>query len=332
MNKTKLIRWGWIAIALLAAWLLRGLLAYALSILMGGTLLALLVNPACVRLERHMPRPAAIACVWLLVLAILAGLAAAMAPSVAAQARRLCQLWPQWCLQLQRLAPQLFSGEWGAADVSGMLSRFFGAFRQVTDGVGRLAGVLSRLGMMWILSVFLLLDRERYALKAELLIPCRYRRCVIAVAGRIGRELSLFLRGQLLVGLCVGALSAAGLFLIGLDDALLLGILVGIFNLIPYFGPVLGSIPAVLSAWSGGWVRALLSVAVLVLVQQVDGMWISPGIMSSVTGLSPLTVLLSMAVGGAALGVPGLLLAIPAAIALRIIGREVVQHSHYYKS
>lgn len=319
-----------VALAVLAAaWLLRSILGYVLSILLGGALIALLMGPACRRLERRMPRLAAIACVWLAVLAAAAALLAALIPAVLKQVQMMCELWPQWCALLKQRLPQAGAMQWTATELSGVLQQFFGAFHQVTNGVARMVDWGSRLGMMWIISVFLLLQRERYMLKAELLVPCRHRRVVVAVASQIGRELGMFLRGQLLVGLCVGGLSALGLFFIGLDNALLMGVLVGAFNLIPYFGPILGAVPVLLSAWSGGWMKMLLSVAVLVGVQQLDGMWISPSIMSSVTGLSPLMVLVSMAVGGSALGILGMLLAIPAAIALRIIGREVVQRRQY---
>ncbi len=276
-----------------------------------------------------MPRGAALACLWLGLAAAAAALLAALIPAAMSQARLLCERWPQWCGLLKRYLPQVGAARWTATELTDALRQFFGAFHQVTNGVVWMADLCSRLGMMWIVSVFLLLRRERYMLKAELLVPCRHRRSAVAVASQIGRELSLFLRGQLLVGLCVGGLSALGLFLVGLDNALLLGVLVGAFNLIPYFGPILGAAPVLLSAWGGGWMRMLLSLAVLVGVQQLDGMWISPSIMSSVTGLSPLMVLLSMAAGGAALGIPGMLIAIPAAIALRIIGREGVQRRQY---
>lgn len=332
MDGRRLCRIGAVLIVLAAAWFGRGVLAYVLSILLGGALLALLVNPACRRLEGRMPRVVALACVWLGIVLLAVGLMAALIPAILRQVNAVRSLWPQWMVWLRRGMPQLGAAQWTATELGGVMQQFFGAFQQVRCGVARLVDICSRVGMMWIVSIFLILDRERYALKAELLVPFRWRRQVVAVTSRIGRELSLFLRGQMLVGLCVGALSALGLFCIGLDNALLMGILVGAFNLIPYFGPVFGAVPVLLSAAGGGWQLMLMSIVVLVVVQQLDGMWISPGIMSSVTGLSPLMVLLAMATGGAAMGIFGMLVAIPAAIALRIVIRELLQHSRCYRN
>ena len=332
MDGRRLRQIGTALIVLAAAWWMRGVLSYVFSILLGGALLALLVNPACRRLEKHMPRIVALACVWLGIALLLVALLAALVPAILKQASAVRALWPQWMVWLRRAMPQLGATQWTATELGGMMQQFLGAFQRVSCGVARVADMCSRAGMMWIVSIFLVLERERYALKAELLVPFRWRRQVVAVASRIGRELSLFLRGQMLVGLCVGALSALGLFCIGLDNALLMGVLVGAFNLIPYFGPVFGAIPVLLSAASGGWRLMLMSIAMLVAVQQLDGMWISPGIMSSVTGLSPLMVLIAMATGGAALGILGMLIAIPAAIALRIVIRALVQHSRCYRN
>lgn len=85
------------------------------------------------------------------------------------------------------------------------------------------------------------------------------------------REVRLYLRAQATVSLAVGALSAFGLWLAGVRSALALGLLTGIFNLIPYLGPVLGAVPTMIAALTSGWQTALFAI-VLIIVQQLDGM------------------------------------------------------------
>ena len=92
-------------------------------------------------------------------------------------------------------------------------------------------------------------------------------------------------------------LAALGFVVLGLPGSPLLGLFVGAMNVIPYLGPFLGGVPAVASALGFGWERALLALMVLVGVQQIDGMVISPRVMGSVTGFSPAVVLLASGAG-----------------------------------
>src|SRR5699024_5943481 len=111
----------------------------------------------------------------------------------------------------------------------------------------------------------------------------------------------------------------------GVRSALALGLLAGIFNLIPYFGPVLGAVPALIAALTSAWRTALLAALALIIVQQLDGLLISPRVMGALTGLSPAAVLLGVFAGGCALGVPGMLLALPTMMVARTCVRVFVQ-------
>ena len=111
----------------------------------------------------------------------------------------------------------------------------------------------------------------------------------------------------------------------GLSGAPLLGLFVGLFNIIPYFGPFLGGVPAVITALSVGWQKAALTVLILFLVQQIDGMLISPRVMGSITGFSPAVVMISLFVGARVSSIAGMLLAMPALMAARTLYRVFVQ-------
>ena len=139
------------------------------------------------------------------------------------------------------------------------------------------------------------------------------------------RELRLYLRGQASIALAVGILSASALTIIGVPGAALLGLLVGMFNVIPYLGPFLGGIPAVLMALSLSWQSAALTILALFLVQQIDGMVISPRIMGNITGFSPAVVLLAIFVGARIGSIGGMLFALPTLMAVRTVYRVFVQ-------
>ena len=205
---------------------------------------------------------------------------------------------------------------------SAMLSSLAGGTLSVAGSVADFSCLVS---LMFVLGYFFLCDRDRLLIRMELLVPRAVRPTAVCMGNAVCRELRLYLRGQGLIALAVGALAALGLALIGLRSALVLGVIVGVLNMIPYFGPVLGGIPAVLAALGGGWKKAALTVFVLWAVQQADGMVISPRILGGVTGLSPAAVLVAIFVGSHACGVLGMLLALPVLMTFRTAYRIFVQ-------
>ena len=130
---------------------------------------------------------------------------------------------------------------------------------------------------------------------------------------------SLFIRGALLDALIVAILSAIGLSIMGLEFAVFIGAFAGIANIIPYFGPFLGMVPAfIVGAFTGGLGHGVLAVAILLGIQQIDANIIYPKVVGSTTGLHPLFVLLAVAVAGSFFGITGMILAVPTAGILQV--------------
>jgi predicted PurR-regulated permease PerM len=135
----------------------------------------------------------------------------------------------------------------------------------------------------------------------------------------INSIVSQFLRGQLLDTLIIAILSSIGLSLIGLDFALFIGCFAGICNIIPYFGPIISTVPAALvGLLTGGPSEALLAIFVLLAIQQVDSNIIYPRVVGSSTGLHPLFVLISVTVGGYYGGILGMIIAVPIAAIIKV--------------
>jgi len=126
--------------------------------------------------------------------------------------------------------------------------------------------------------------------------------------------ISKFIRGQLLDGLIVGIISSIGLSIIGLDFAILIGLTAGIANVIPYVGPLIGCIPAIIvGILSPNPIMALWAVILLLAVQQLDGAVISPKIVGDSMGLHPIFIMMAVIIGGNLAGVLGMLLSVPVA-------------------
>jgi predicted PurR-regulated permease PerM len=143
---------------------------------------------------------------------------------------------------------------------------------------------------------------------------------VLAVARRISAAVGGFFRGQLLVAFIVGVLSSMGLLIIDLPFWLLIGMVAGVFNIIPLVGPYIGGIPAlVIALTTREPITAVWVVAIMVGVQQIDNHFISPLVMHRAVKLHPVLVMLALLLGGTLGGFFGLLIAVPTTAVLKIL-------------
>jgi predicted PurR-regulated permease PerM len=175
-----------------------------------------------------------------------------------------------------------------------------------------------------VISVFLLLDRERIQAYFLRFSPSRDHERLLHITEDLIRSTGAFVTGQLLFMASFGALITGGLYLIGLPFAVLLGFLAGALTIVPILGPNMAMIPALAIALytPGGWVSAVWVFLLFILVQLVENNVIGPLIMGRAVGLHPLAILLSLLFGGMMFGMVGIILAIPVAACLNIILRE----------
>ncbi len=188
----------------------------------------------------------------------------------------------------------------------------------------RLGGNLLNILLGLIISFYMLKDmdyfRKLYHDTTSFMFKKNTTKKLTGFMGDVNMVVSSFIRGQLLDGIIVGILSSIGLALIGLDFPVLIGMTAGIANIIPYFGPIIGSVPAVIvGLLSGNPLKALFAVLVLMGVQQLDGAVIAPKVVGESVGLHPVFVILSIIVGGAYFGLLGMLLAVPTAGIIKLL-------------
>jgi predicted PurR-regulated permease PerM len=129
----------------------------------------------------------------------------------------------------------------------------------------------------------------------------------------------------LVLCLTIGALSTIGYFLLGLQFWLALGILAGITEIIPFIGPFLGGGTAVAIAFTESWQKALAVAIFAVVLQQLEGAFLVPRIMRNAVGMTPLTVILAVLVGGSLGGPLGAVLAIPVGAAVQVLVQDLLR-------
>ncbi|MBW3619950.1 MAG: AI-2E family transporter [Actinobacteria bacterium] len=334
--------WTTIGVLLLvvAAWLvLRGPLAIVVPPLALAGVLVYLLNPVVRGLARvRIPRVLATFLAYIVLVLGLVVLLRWVGPVVARQTGDFVERLPEISEALQRgINDQLARA--GLSDrvsidlqspaTQEAIQRYLedngGTIMNVLAGalgvVGRLFHVLLTVVLAPILAFYILADLPRLAQGLERLLPPASRGEVVDVSRRIGRAVGGYFRGQLLVASFVGVATAIGLGILGLPFWALVGLLAGVFNLIPLIGPFVGGIIGIVIALTvgDGSTQALWVAAIMIAVQQVDNHLISPTILSRTVEVHPLTVILGLLVAGSLYGLLGMLVAIPLIAATKLV-------------
>ena len=162
-----------------------------------------------------------------------------------------------------------------------------------------------------LISFYFLKDWELIKKAAWYITPSSIRKPASAFLHDVEQSLGDYLRGQLLVCLIVGCVSALLLWLLGIKFSLLLGLFIGVTNVIPYFGPVIGAVPAVIVAAATSAHQVLWVVVIVFGLQFMEGNILSPLIVGKSLHMHPLLIMLALFLGGEVGGVAGLVLAVP---------------------
>jgi predicted PurR-regulated permease PerM len=206
-------------------------------------------------------------------------------------------------------------------------SRFIEALPRYLSTV---ASVVSFAALVPVITFFYLADGHLIQKALLRLAPNRYFEMFVLLSDKIMCAVQAFIRGQLIDALSVGIMTSVGLACVGLPFFLVIGIIAGAGNLIPYLGPVIGFIPAfivLLMSPEGFSVVGLVKVlAVFVAVQFIEGTFIYPIAVGKSVDLHPLVVIMGVTAGGIAGGVVGMLLVIPIICVVKV----TLEVLHYY--
>ena len=191
-----------------------------------------------------------------------------------------------------------------------------------------LFGFLAGLALVPVYVFYFLLEKQGIKRNWTDYLPVhesRVKEEIVFVLHSINDCLIVFFRGQVLVAMCVGVLLTTGFLVIGLEYAILLGVMAGLLSIIPYLGVALSIIPAFVLSMiqfvpDHGWFKPVLVLVVFAAVQAMEGLFISPKIIGDRVGLHPLTIIVAVMVGTTLLGgIMGGVLAIPLTAALRTV-------------
>lgn len=209
-----------------------------------------------------------------------------------------------------------------AESANGIGDRVLGIFQAGT--LMQLVEVVGALILAPFIAFYLLRDMGGFKAHFVRALPRRYRQEILALLRQIDAVLSGWLRGMMIMLVIIGALSTLACRILGLPYPLLLGSWAGLTEFLPFVGPVIGAIPAVIVGLSVSSTKAIQVVIAYLVIQQLEGNVISPHIMGHSIGIHPLIIILAILVGGFIGGVPGMILAMPVTGILKAVWRFAV--------
>ena len=346
MSRTSKLYGGIFLLIVLSALLLYLLWAVAVPFLL-ALLLAYFLNPAADALEKRGVSRSGAVCLVFAGFILAAGLLLAfVVPAVKKEVTVAQEALPRHAEALYRMVPDTAFEAVGIEnreDLQEILARALVVVRSLSfDVVNQLAVFLSRaftstLGFLIAILGYLIIPVYLFYLLRDFgslrrgvlnLLPERHHSAVLEVGGEIDKVWSAFIRGQLTVCLILAALYSVGLAVIGIDLALVVGIIAGLAFIIPYVGTIFGITAGVLLAAVEfkDLLHPALVVGWFVLVQVLESLVITPKIVGDRVGLTPLATILAVLIGGELFGFLGLLLAVPVAAAGRVIFDHSLQH------
>ncbi len=195
-----------------------------------------------------------------------------------------------------------------------------------------LLGWIANLVLIPVVTFYLLRDWDVMLANVRGTLPRAWEPTVVALARECDEVVSAFLRGQLLVMLALGVCYTVGLMLVGLDLALLIGMLAGLAAIVPYLGLLLGISAASVAALLqfGDWLPLLWVALVFTLAQLLEGMYLTPKLVGDRIGLHPVVVIFAVMAGGQLFGFTGVLLALPVSAVIMVLLRHA--HDRYRSS
>ena len=298
-----------------------------------GAAIAFLIQPAIHRLtELGLPRILSIAIIFVAILLVLAGIVLLVVPLGISEVGQLQSQAPALAAEaqgkitaLQGAPVSIFGINVNLASSTEAVSShlrdyLLGQFgNAVSIGLTALTTLLQIL-LMFVIAFLLALDANSVRRVLRRLVPNDYRTDFDQIWRRVRRMLYAYVRGQIIVAGLIGILCGIGCLVLGLPDAVALGLIAGITAIIPYLGPFLGALPAVLVGLAaGGAIKALLVALVYFVVSNVILNVVYPKVMGDAVRLPPLLVIVALIAGFSWAGILGMFVAVPLAAMLRIL-------------
>ena len=329
-----------IVLGLVVLFLFIHLRELAIMLVLAGVLAFILDGPV-ERLSHRIPRPLAIALVYLGLVALLTLAGALLIPRIVRQAGLLVRHLPEYADQAKQWAGNLTARFGGSparvqnafdAAIEQLQGASRSATRQIERALSDILGWTVKGLLSIVMSVYLLMDKETIGRQFLQLFPAEMRAEVQTTLEELSFTFSRYLRGQMTVILFVATAVTVTLLAVGIRYAFFIGFIAGVLEIIPYFGALGGAVPAVTLGFMRSPYTGIGLIVFFVLLNQIEGHVVIPLVMGRSLEMRPLTILLALIAGEQLGGVVGMIIAIPVASLLRVLLPHLAHHYHHFRT
>ena len=332
-----------ILVVLALAWILPHS-GMVLTPLILAALLSILLDPLVVMLEgRGLNRTVAVTLVMSIIILLVIWLMIFLAPMISREFKTITQLvkneTPATLLfklktLLNRHLPLLKNPEI-ANQIMSRAEKFI--YSMLNHSIQLIPSILSMVITLFLIpfmTFFLLKDGRRLKKSFIQILPNRYFEMTINLIHKIDGQLGSYIRGQMLVSLCIGILSITALAILRVPYFLIIGAVAGVANMIPYFGPIVGAVPAIILNVidKGSLSAALVVILAFIAIRLIDDTLVSPNILGHSLEIHPLLVIIVIFIGGGMFGIMGLLLCIPVTGIIKVTIQELLWNIKHYRA
>ncbi|NLV20753.1 MAG: AI-2E family transporter [Syntrophomonadaceae bacterium] len=296
------------------------------TFLAGALLAYFLFRPVVFIEQRGLPRIWGIVIIYLLLAALAALLLWIAVPRLIKELNEFAAMMPAYAAQLEDISGRMHNLHLpGKLDLmlqdnTARIENFiFAQLKGMVNGIYAFFSKALVIVFAPILAIYIIKDWEKIKAALLFILPPASRREALILTDRIDSVWIEYLKGHLLVSALVGLATGIAALIIGVEFALVIGIIAALTNLVPYFGPILGGIPAIALALVQSWQDGLYMAIAIILIQQLESNLLTPKIIGDKLGMHPLIVVFALLAGGELLGILGMLIAVPLTAALRII-------------
>ncbi len=299
-------------------------------VLLTAVVIASAIEPMTKLFERYkIPRVLAVIFIYVFLAVILIGFFYLFLPPLLNETSGLLSSFPQYVESLTLFEPEAGGFLSGQSFIE-QFSQEFSIQETVTELRGIAAGIsgglvqslsavfggLFSFVLIIVISFYLAVQKKGIENFLRLVTPLHHEKYIVDLWNRSQMKIGKWMQGQLLLGIIIGVLVYLGLTILGVPYALLLAVLAALFELIPLFGPILASIPAIALGFLQSISLGLMVIGLYVIIQQFENHLIYPLVVRKVVGVSPILVIISLIVGAELAGFLGIILAVPIAAAL----------------
>ncbi|MBZ6008853.1 AI-2E family transporter [Leuconostoc gelidum subsp. aenigmaticum] len=281
---------------------------------------------------KSMPHQFAVIITFVLFLAVIATALIVLVPTLIREITNLITAMPSFAQDMQRFTTETINSRWfenlhlsvNADQMRSAVGQYAASFLNITAGtlgtvVSTVTSVTINLVTIPVVLFYMLSDGERLVPAIKKAFPDRHAQKISELTTKMDNTIEKYISGQAIEMLFVGVTMAIGYLIIGQPYAWLLAVVAGITNIVPYIGPWIGVIPALIVASTQSWKQMIFVFIVMTVVQQLDGNFIYPNVIGKSLAIHPLTIMLLLMVAGNLWGIVGMIVIVPVYAVLRVI-------------